>query len=557
MLAADDLPTSLRGRIEESSRPMNTSEVIVRYLAAAGIRHIFGYPGDPSVELLEAARREGMEFILARREGTAGFMAEAYGQITGLPGVCLSTLGPGSSSLVNPVANAFLDRVPMIALSGQIESARQPFFTHQVLDHNRLFAPVAKWVAELRPNTAATVMRKALRVACAERPGPVHITTAADVVGAEASDDAILLPPMRPAAQATQVLAVSGVEVDPLKRLAQARRPVAIVGIGAQRAEAAENVAHLAETVGCPVVAAPMAKGTIAEDHPYYAGTLDMACNGFMWEFLSGADLILAIGFDAVELIKPWRVKAPTIHIDAVPNTDQVYPAEVEIVGDIGAILAAIAAGYRGAPKWPEGEIRRHRDALAALYYAGRVAGKLNPTDVVDVVRRAMPRETVVTTDVGSHKLLVGQGWMTYAPKGLLMTNGLSSMGYSLPAAMTAALLDRSRPVVSFIGDGGLAMVQGELRLAASLGLDNLTVVVFCDNSLNRIELKQMARQYPSWGTLIDPTDMTKLGAAMGCAAGEARSAAELERLLAVPRDGSGPLLVGAIIDPAQYAAQF
>jgi acetolactate synthase-1/2/3 large subunit len=551
MLPAENLPTFLRGR------PMNTSEVIVRYLAAAGIRHIFGYPGDPSVEFLEAARREGMEFILARREGTAGFMAEAYGQITGLPGVCLSTLGPGSSNLVNPVANAFLDRVPMIALSGQIESARQPFFTHQVLDHNRLFAPVAKWVTELRPNTVATVMRKALRVACAERPGPVHITTAADVVGAEASDDAILLPPMRPAAQAVQVLAVPGVEADPLRRLAQARRPVAIVGIGAQRAGVSAEIVRFAETVGCAVVSAPMAKGTIAEDHPYYAGTLDMACNGFMWEFLSAADLILAIGFDAVELIKPWRLKAPTLHIDAVANTDQVYPAEVEIIGDIGAVLVAVTTGYRGAPKWPEGEIRRHREALSALYYAGRVAGKLNPTDVVDVVRRAMPRETVVSTDVGSHKLLVGQGWTTYAPKGMLMTNGLSSMGYSLPAAMTAALLDRRRPVVCFVGDGGLAMVQGELRLAASLGLDNLTVVVFCDNSLNRIELKQMARQYPSWGTLIEPTDIAKLGAAMGCAAGEVRSAAELERLFATPRDGSGPLLVGAIIDPAQYAAQF
>src|SRR3546814_2398987 len=150
---------------------MNTAEVIAKYLSEVGVSHIFGYPGDPNVEFMERARRQGLEFVLACREGTAGFMAEAYGQVTGRPGVCMSTLGPGSSSMVNGVANAFLDRVPMIALSGQIETKRAPYFTHQVLDHNQLFTPVSKWAVEMRPNTAATVMRKALRVAMAEQIG--------------------------------------------------------------------------------------------------------------------------------------------------------------------------------------------------------------------------------------------------------------------------------------------------------------------------------------------------------------------------------------------------
>ncbi|HUJ88011.1 MAG TPA: thiamine pyrophosphate-binding protein, partial [Burkholderiales bacterium] len=174
---------------------MNVSELIVRTLGAVGVRHMFGYPGDPSVEVLEAARRGGLEFVLARREGTAGLMAEATGMLTGLPGVCLSTLGPGSSNLVNAVANAWLDRVPMLAISGQIETQREPTFTHQVLDHGRMFAPVCKWATALQPHTAGGVLRKALRTALAERPGPVHITTAADVVGAEAKDDRIVIPP--------------------------------------------------------------------------------------------------------------------------------------------------------------------------------------------------------------------------------------------------------------------------------------------------------------------------------------------------------------------------
>lgn len=533
---------------------MNVSEVIVRYFEVARIGHVFGYPGDPNVELMEALRRRKVQFVLTRREGTAGLMAEAYGQLTGRPGVCMSTLGPGSSNLVNPVANAMLDRVPMLALSGQIDGKRRPYFTHQVLDHNRIFSPVAKWVTEAQPATVGTIMRKALRVAVAERPGPVHISTPGDAVKAEATDDAIALPPMREA-RGIQVFASDGVVTDPSKALAAAKRPVIVTGISAQRAGATDALVRLAERVGCPVVVAPMSKGVFPETHPYYASTLDMACNAYVWDFLDRADLILAVGFDAVELIKPWRPKATTIHIDTVPNTDQIYPAELEVVGPIPAIVDALATAHAGEPRWTAAEVREHRDGLAKLYYAGRESGSLNPTDVIDAVREVMPTDAIVSADVGSHKLLVGQGWRATVPRSVLMTNGLSSMGYSLPAAMTAKLLHRDREVVCFTGDGGLAMVQGELRLAASLGL-GLCVVVFCDDSLNRIELKQAARNYPTDGTVFDATDMVQLAQSMGCAGVSVSASAELAKALA-ERPSDGPLVIGARINPAQYAAQF
>jgi len=532
---------------------MNVSEVMVRYLKAAGIRHVFGYPGDPNIEFMEAARRAGLRFVLGRREGTAGLMAEAYGFLTGRPGVCMSTLGPGSSNLVNAVANAFLDRVPMIAVSGQIERKRAQTFTHQVLDHNRLFSPVSKWATEVAPDTVAGVMRRALRTAVAERPGPVHITTHADVVGAEAKDDTVALPPLKAAAAGVQAF---GGDADVVKRLRKAKRPVILAGIAAQRAGAHAALARLATLAGIPVVVAPMAKGVLAEDHPYYAGTLDMACNALMWDFLKGCDLLLAAGFDAVELIKPWTLSVPTIHIDAVPNTDQIYSADTELVGDIAAILESIAEGWKGEAKWQAAAVKRHREHLRAAYYAGRVKGRLNPTDVIDAVREALPRKAIATSDVGSHKLLVGQGWSAYEPRSVLMSNGLSSMGYSLPAAIVAQLLNPGRPVVCFVGDGGLAMVQGELRLAASLGLP-LLVVVFCDGSLNRIEIKQANRKYPSWGTLIEPTDIPRLAQSMGCEGAAVDGSAALSRLLAGKRPKDRPLVVGANIDPAQYTQQF
>ena len=532
---------------------MNVSEVVVQYLKAAGIGHVFGYPGDPNVEFMEAARRAGMQFVLGRREGTAGLMAEAYGFLTGRPGVCMSTLGPGSSNLVNAVANAFLDRVPMIALSGQIERKRAQTFTHQVLDHNRLFSPVSKWTTEIAPDTAGAIMRRALRTAMAESPGPVHITTHADVVGARATDEAVTLPPLKAVSAGMQVF---GSDANVLARLQKASKPVILAGIAAQRAGAHAALARLAEAAGVPVVVAPMAKGVLAEDHAYYAGTLDMACNAFLWQFLKGCDLLLAVGFDAVELIKPWTLEIPTVHIDAVPNTDQIYGADTELVGDIAPILDDLAQAWTGGEKWPAAAVKRHRDALSAAYYAGRVDGRLNPTDVIDAVREALPREALATTDVGSHKLLVGQGWRAYEPRSVLMTNGLSSMGYSLPAAIVAQLLNPGRPVVCFVGDGGLAMVQGELSLAASLKLP-LLVVVFCDNSLNRIELKQANRKYPSWGTLIEATDIGRLAGSMGCEGTMVDSAAGLSRLLAGERPKDRPLVIGARIDPAQYAEQF
>jgi len=453
------------------------------------------------------------------------------------------------------VANAWLDRVPMLAFSGQIETQREPYFTHQVLDHGRLFAPVCKWATAIQPHTAATILRKAVRSAMAERPGPVHITTAADVVGAEAIDDRFVLPPLA-AREFPLAFATDAAAADAAKRLSAARRPAILAGIGAVRANASEALARLAESLGCPVVVAPMAKGVIDETHPYYAGTLDMACKDLVWDFLSGCDLLVAAGFDAVELINPWRLKVPTIHVDSLPNTDQVYPAELELVGPIGAILEALAASSKSAPRWTEDEVAAQRARLRAAYLEGRTKGRLNPTDVVDAVRAALPQETIATADVGSHKLLVGQGWTAHAPRSVLMTNGLSSMGFSLPAAIAAKLVHPERPVVCFTGDGGLAMVQGELALAAGLTIDPL-IVVFCDNSLNRIELKQSRRNYPSWGTLIEPTDLEKLAQSMGCDGVMVDSVAALERVLGAKRASDRPLVVGAKIDPAQYAAQF
>ncbi|NNN31353.1 thiamine pyrophosphate-binding protein [Streptomyces sp. S3(2020)] len=533
----------------------NTATVVAEHLRAAGVGRVFAYPGDPIIELMEAMRALDVEVVLGGREGTAVFMAEAHAMVTGRPGACLSTLGPGSTSIVNGVAAATWDRVPLLAISGQVDAGREDVITHQVVDHKLLFSPVTKWAGRIHPQSVDTVLRKALRLSVAERPGAVHLTGSAQAFAAQVSDVVVTPPPLDGAAGGLRVHRAPG-GPDPAELLGSARRPVLLAGAGASRCGASDALIRLAEAAGVPVVVSPMAKGVFPENHPCFAGVLDMACNQVLWDFLADSDLVVTAGFDPVELIRPWSLRTPVLHIDTTPNTDQIYPSDCEVVGDVSASLDWLADGWRGEPRRSETDIAAHRDRLRTAYYAGRVSGRLNPTDVIDVVRAAAPDETVVTCDVGSHKLLVGQGWQTRHPRSVLMSNGLSSMGFGLPGAVGAQLALGETPVVALVGDGGFAMAATELRLAAARQL-RLAVVVFVDGSLNRIELKQQALGYPSTATRLDDIDLVTLAGSMGCDGVRVTSVSELEKATAGLAGLTRPLLIEARIDPAQYEAQF
>jgi acetolactate synthase-1/2/3 large subunit len=533
----------------------STAEVITDALLAADVPTIYAYPGDPNIEIMERARAKGINVVLARREGTAAFMAEAHALTTGGHGVCVSTLGPGSTALLNGVAAANLDRVPMVAISGQIESSREQFFTHQVVDHKLLYSPVTKWAARVEPGAAATTMRRALSLSMAERPGAVHLTVAADATRAVARDADFTLPPLASSVAATRVHRAADGR-DPLALLSGARRPVVLAGIAAMRGNATGSLVAFAEATSIPVVVGPMAKGVFPEDHPLFAGVFEMACNQVLWEYLGASDLIITVGFDAVELIKPWSLRVPVLHIDSTPNTDQIYASECECVGDIAATLDWLRSEFHGEPRWAAADVEAHRQTLRDAYYAGRVEGHLNPTDVVDTVRAAMPRDTIATTDVGSHKMLIGQGWQTFHPRSTFMTNGLSAMGFGLPAAIAAKLARPTRPVAALIGDGGFAMTATELRLASELKL-GIVFVVFVDGSLNRIELKQMALGYPSTATRIEDIDLVGMAESMKCDGVRVETQIELEKALTDVGSLTRPLVVEARIDPSQYESQF
>ena len=461
--------------------------------------------------------------------------------------------------MLNGVASATLDRVPMLAVSGQIESSREQFFTHQVVDHDRMFAPVSKLALRLDPASADTVIRKALRTAVAERPGAVHLTVTADAWTVPAGPvperrQPASPPRLRwPRRRGRSTCTATATRCAPLRA---ARRPVILAGIAALRCAAGAELVRLAELAGIPVVVSPMAKGVFPEDHPYFAGVLDMAGHRVVWDLLAGADLILAAGFDPVELISPWSVATPVLHLDTTPNTDQVYASAHELVGHVAAILGWLAAQWSGEPRWAGTEVAAHRARLRAAWLAGRAEGRLNPSDVVTIAREAAPPGTIVTTDVGSHKIMAGQVWQAAEPRSVLITNGLSAMGFGVPAAIAAKLTRPDRPVIALVGDGGFAMAATEMRIASALGLP-VTVVVFADGSLNRIELRQQLLGYPPTATRMDGMDLVALAEAMDCDGVRVDSPAGLEKALAGFGARSRPLIVEARIDPAQYEAQF
>ena len=528
-----------------------TATLLASYLRQAGVKHVFGYPGESVVDFMEATRHGGPRVVAAVREASAAFMAEGAAMCTGLPGVCLSTLGPGSTALLNGVTSATLDRVPVLAISGQVDSSREQYWTHQLVDHNRLFAPVTKLATRLEPASADTVIRKALRTATAERPGAVHMTVTTDSFGMApaGSDGGGQVPPLTPAASTLDFYGGQ-----PPRR---ARRPVILAGAGAVRCGASAALVGLAECAGIPVVVAAMAKGVIAEDHPYFAGVLDMAGYQVIWDLLGGADLIIAAGFDAVELISPWRIAAPVLHVDTTPNTDQVYPASTEIVGNVATALEWLLAHWEGEACWPEHEVAAHRARLRDAWQAGRVSDRLNPSDVVTAVREAAPAGTIAAADVGSHKIMTGQAWVARAPRETLITNGLSAMGFGLPAAIAACLSRPGVPVVALTGDGGFAMTATELSVAARHGLP-LVVVVFSDGSLNRIELHQQSLGYPLTATSVSRADIPALAESLGCDGVRVDNVTGLEKALSPAfGDRSRPLVIEARIDPAQYTAQF
>ncbi len=531
-----------------SSPLLSVAEVVAAKLHAAGVRHVFGLPGGETIELLDALRRVGIEFVLVANESSALFMADAQVRIAGGVGACLTTLGPGATNAVMGCAHAYLDRAPILLITAQKPAALLPDYTHQVLDLHALFRPITKATWRIHPGNAAAVLDTALALAVAGRPGPVHLQLSNEDAGQpytpSGGEISVELPSLPPAAPEAVAHARA--------LLRQARRPLILAGLGLEPQRPYAALAALAESLDAPVVVAPKGKGALPDDHPLAGGVIGLTRTDPAYALVEEADCLVAVGFDVVELVKPWATTAPLIWIAPWANQDPVIPAAVELVGDMATYLNALTQDdYDPTPEWGAARVARFRAGLIKPLPAP-APGRVLPQQVLATLRNGLPPTAILVVDVGSHKIHSSLDWPTLAPNRFLLSNGLSSMGYALPAALGASLAEPQTPVVCLTGDAGMAMVVGELGVLAAQG-GPILVVVLNDGAIDLIRAQQVRAGKPVYGTEFVPPDFTRFAEAYGIPA--VRVTAENELRDAVTRfmNTPAPLLVEVMLDPISY----
>ena len=535
----------------------STADIIAQELKAAGVGYAFGIPGGEVLDLLEAFRKAGIRFVLTKQELGAGFMAEASFQLTGRPGVLVATLGPGFTNAVTPVAQALLDRSALIVITGEIATALKPIFTHQIIDQCEVLRPVVKWSTMVAAAGAAAQVAKGIALSQAPLPGPVHFNLPTDVATAQQPPAGGRFVPVQMGSAPT---AANWGKVRAW--LERARKPLALVGVGVQLDDGAAHLRRFLERWRVPVITTYKAKGIIPEDHRLALGGtgLSPVVDRIHMEQVREADLILAIGFDPVELradwIAPWDARKRTVNIDLVANTHHVYRCSIECTGSIAGALRelAVAAPRKAPARWPDAELAAHRDAVRKAI-TPRPARRLGPFQVVSTLREIFPRNTLATVDTGSHRILINHVWEAYEPRSMLQSNGLGSMGYGLPAAIAAKLIAPRRPVLAMMGEAGLDMVIGELALLAHHKLA-ITIVVFRDDTLSLIKLKQERMKLPESGVVTGSPDYAALARAYGGNGCIVRSTPELAKATRAALKSPRFTLIEARIDPAEYRKQ-
>ncbi|MDQ2951112.1 MAG: thiamine pyrophosphate-binding protein, partial [Chloroflexota bacterium] len=512
-----------------------------------GVRYVMGHPGGEVVDLIEGFREAGLEFILTRHEASAGFMADAMAAASGIPGVCVGTLGPGATNLVTGVAQAFLDRSPVLAFTGQLPMARYEITTHQKLDLRALFAPVTKWQAQVSPANAGPVMDRALRTAMRPRRGPVYLEVPSDVPLQDAH--------VEPRAASSPPHAWNAIDADAAgqatRRLHASARPVIVVGMDANDDVTSTRLRAFAEHWAIPVIDSPKSKGVFPEDHPLFLGTIEMLGTARLYEMINTCDLVLMVGMDPVELDRDWTASAEVVHIGPLPNDDRVYRASVELVGPVHEAFDAIRSLAGAAePKWKAAEVKKLRDDFRAFVAPKRAL--LTAQQVLVALRAALPANAIATCDVGYNKAVTGQCWTAYTPRTFFMSNGLSSMGYGLPAALGLQLLHRDRRVACILGDGGFAMSMAELETAVRLELPVIAVIL-ADQALSQIKASQARKGFEAVGTTFRGLDYISIARGFGVAGYEVATEAECRDAFAAARDSKRPTLIAAHVDPTAY----
>ncbi|HIE99050.1 MAG TPA: thiamine pyrophosphate-binding protein [Fuerstia sp.] len=502
----------------------------------------------PWMVYMDALRNKGIQFVLVSNEASAGFMADVCGRITGVPGVCYGTFGPGATNLTTGVGGALLDRSPLLAFPHEMKESMRGRTAQMGIDHQALFRPLTKWTTRLDAEHVEETILRGVHVATSEQPGPVHIGLPADLGPQTAVDETFQPePPIQLDSPDSELL-------DKLvAAFSQARKPLLAVGLSAVRSNAQTLLLKIIQQHVIPIVLTPMAKGMVSEHHPSYAGVLFHALSNLVAETHSQADLVIGLGYDPVELnYEDWLPDAPLIHIDTEPaDLDKSrFRLECDIVGDMRPALERLAEMPRVQNDWNFTALAQRRQQMFERMEPKE--GTFGPAAAVTILREILPDNGIMTCDVGAHLHLIGQLWRTPQPGLSLMTNGWSSMGFGIPAAIAAKLCLPDRPVVCVVGDGGFLMMVGEMATAKRLGLP-IVFVLFTDHDLSLICIKQEMKDLPSYGTLLHTDDYDSAKTFFGVPVIPAHDAESYHAALCEAFAADGPVIVEAFVDPQEY----
>ena len=524
------------------------SEVFVECLEAEGVKHVFGIPGEETLDLSESLADSSVQFVPVRHEQGGAYMADAYGRLTGRAGVCLGTLGPGATNLVTAVADAFLDRAPLVALTGQSDLERMHKESHQYLDLIGILRPIVKWNARVSsPEIIPEVVRKAFKVAESEKPGPTHL---------ELPEDVMALP-----LDASPLRHTAPVQPEPgakeLQRAAElidgAENPIALAGNGAIRAHASRALRAFAQTTGIPVAETFMSKGLLDYEDPHSLGTVGLQSRDYEMAGFEDADVVVAIGYDMVEHSpEHWNPNGDKqiIVIDSVAaEIDEFFMPEVELIGDIASVLARLAAGCRRPHSPPASRCRLHEMVMGALNDARDDDHfPLRPPRALWELREALRPDDLLVSDVGLHKLWIGRMYPAHEAGTVLIANGLAGMGFALPTAIGAKLVYPERNVVAVCGDGGFLMNCQELETAVRLRTPVVNIV-WEDQEFGSIAWKQDKKFGRHFGVGFGNPDFVKLAEAFGMPAWRCASAEDFSRRLGDALASDLPSLIAVPID--------
>jgi acetolactate synthase I/II/III large subunit len=494
-----------------------------------GVEVVFGLPGEENLEVLDALRRSKIRFITTRHEQAAAFMADVYGRLTGRAGVCLATLGPGATNLVTGVADANMDHAPVVAISGQSSTVRMHKESHQYLDLVNLFRPISKYCIQVvEPETIPEVVRKAFKQAQAEKPGVSYIDFPENVANMELVDGEPLpvSQPLRSQAASERVQQAADI-------LATAKYPLILAGNGVIRARAVDRLVQFAERLNIPVVNTFMAKGVIPFSHPLWLGTVGLQRRDIVACGFDRADVIVCVGYDMVEYHpNRWHPDKhrQIIHIDGVPaEVDEHYATSVEIVGDIGAALDAIARHVPPQKLFPASLWRAIMDEISA--YADDAGFPVKPQRLVWDLQRAFAAHGTVICDVGAHKLWMARLYQPERPNTCIISNGFAAMGIAVPGAIAAKLAYPSTTVAAVVGDAGFLMNSQEIETALRIGTP-IVIVIWNDGGYGLIEWHQLQRYGHSSHVAFSNPDFVKYAESFGAKGYRVRAADELLPIL-------------------------